>query len=61
MGAAGASELFWESDILLVEAAVCAGYKDLTEKLMKCVACVGYRLIKITDLGGLFNAFKSHE
>jgi len=61
VGVAGASELSWESDILVVEAAVCAGYKDLAEKLMKCAACVGYRLIKITDLGGLFNTFKSHE
>jgi hypothetical protein len=46
---------------LVLEDPVCAGYKDLAKELMMCVACVGYRLIKITDLSGLFNAFKSHE
>lgn len=47
---AGASDLLGKTDVVLVEAMVCAGYENSAARVIAFMAEAGYRLVDITDL-----------
>jgi FkbM family methyltransferase len=47
---AGASKLFGETDLFLVEAVVCGNYENSAAEVINFMTRAGYRLLDITDL-----------